>query len=292
VTIGDDDSLGVGELPKVLVEHNRELNGRGQAKKQSVVRVHFETDGSIRLVGFKNLIPKLQFKAKEFKRGLLGRRSALDYLRISGGKPAVLTIKLVYNPLWHVAYSVEERIKRLRNDYQNPGIWTFVNVGESEDACVERHMAEKYEDKSYGHFYIELAVDRLPNYSLCVNMAALIASTTWNGHWEILTCDCGSLGCAGMKRGLGVTHESGLTVWRLPEMKPRRLFVFDQQQYRIEIMKKMREALKIHEPLPADVHFGNIGFECGRAEQRKWVETELTEAERFFRNQIDEPQQS
>jgi hypothetical protein len=66
---------------------------------------------------------------------------------------------------------------------------------------------------------------------------------------------------------------------RLPEVKPRRLSVFDQQQYRTEILARMREAPKFHVTLPADVRFGDLGFELGRDEQRKWVEAELANVE-------------
>lgn len=84
VTTDEADLPGGGELPQVLLEWDKEMHGKDRA----VVRVHFESNGTLRLIRLQNVIPKFQFMANEIKRKLLGRRPAINYLKMAGGKPA------------------------------------------------------------------------------------------------------------------------------------------------------------------------------------------------------------
>ena len=287
VTTDDVDFTGVGELPQILMESCKKMH----SKYRAVVRVHFEADGTVRLIGFQNVIPKLQFEAGAWNKKLLGGRTALDYLKMSGGKPAVLTVNLVYEK----PPSAEEWIEKVRWNYRNPNPDEVENplladllpdIEEenlSEEEYVKRALAEKKNNPTRGDFHIQLAVERLPLRSFPVSMGELLDSTTWNSKWGIYTCECGSVMCAGLKHEVSVVHESGLTVWRVYGPKPSRIIVFDQQQYRAEILAKIREALNFHQTLPAHVWFGEVYCNKGRDVQRKWVERALASAEKFVR---------
>ncbi len=279
----EPELVGAGQVPPILIEYGKHI----YAKYQAIVQVHLAADGAIRLIGFQNLIPKLRFQTKAWSNELLGGRSALEYLSMIGGKPSVLTLKLNYEPIWPKPGTEAERIAALRNQYPILGNYRFTNGGEygesheSEDDFVKRRLAETRDLPTHGHFFIELEADRLPRYSLALSMGALLDSTTWNNYWEIYTCDCGSTGCAGAGRGVAVIHESGLTVWRVHGLKPRRILVFDQQQYRKEILTKIKVALAVHQQYPSEVRFGDVYFNDGSFEQRRWVEVSLAHAEQF-----------
>lgn len=282
ITTDDATFTGVGEKPRVLAELSREMHSRLDA----VVRVHLGADGEVQHIGFPNLMPKLLYMARDWNRRMLDGKTALEHLKLAGDKPAILTVRPVYNPDWHKPKTDEELITSFRAEYRQPPTeMPDVREGESEDAFVNRRLAgfRAYPERpAHGHFVLKLAADGLPESDLSVNIAALAASTTWNDSYDILTCSCGSSGCAGTG-GIPVTHESGLTVWWLSIEGTRRFLVFDRQQYRTEVFTKIREALRFHATLPPEVRFGDIMFNEGPAAQREWVQAALVEAENFER---------
>lgn len=288
VTTDETELKGTGQVPRILAVYGKHIC----TKHQAVVRVHLTTDGGIRLIGFQNLISKLRFQTKAWNNKLLGRRSALEYLSMTGGKPTVLTLKPTYEPSWPKRGTEAEQIADLRNQYppiriQNPLLdddW-FTNdeeyVEESEDDFIKRRLAEMRDLPTHAHFLIEFKADRLSHNDLALSLGALLRSTTWNDYYDIFTCECGSGGCAGTGRGIAVVHESGLTVWRVLGLKPRRILVFDQQQYRTEILTKIKVALDVHQQYPSEVRFGDVYYNDGSVEQRRWVEAGLAYAEQF-----------
>lgn len=294
VTTDEVTFAGPGERPRVLGELARELHAHFQA----VVRVHLGADGSVQLIGFQNLIAKLLYMAKEWNRRMLDGKTAREHLALAGGEPAILTVTHIYDPHWHKPKTDEELITGYKAQYRQPRtelsdilaeIPSDILEGETEADYVQRRFTEfraEPERPAHGHLVLKLAAAGLPETELSVNIGALAKSTTWNEDYEILTCSCGSGGCAGIGRGISVTHESGLTVWWMHFARPRRFLVFDQQQYRTEIFSKIRAALQFHADLPQEVRFGDIGFNEGREEQRQWAEAALAEAEAFHQSEL------
>lgn len=285
VTSDEVAFAGVGERPQVLDELRDELRSRFEA----VVRVHLHTNGEVQLIGFTNVIAKLIFMAREWNQRMLDGCTARELLELAGGKPAVLTANWVYIPEWHKPKTDDELIASFKAEHREPRTeMTDVREGETEDEFVKRRFAEfrSYPERpAHGHLRFGLAAEGLADTESSINFAALAASTTWNDDYDILTCSCGSSGCAGTGRGSSVTHESGLTVWWVHFVEPKRFIVFDQHQYRTEIFTKIREALRFHATLPLDVRFGDIGFESGRENQRRWIEAALVEAEAFHQSE-------
>ena len=61
------------------------------------------------------------------------------------------------------------------------------------------------------------------------DLDALIKSVEEKGEFFILTCWCGSPGCAGIGHGIRVFHEAGRIHWHVPEPLPPRDFVFSRE---------------------------------------------------------------
>jgi hypothetical protein len=56
--------------------------------------------------------------------------------------------------------------------------------------------------------------------------------------------------------GVQVVHEQGLVVWRIRGLSPRRVVVFEREQYRQEVFRIIREALSAHRQLEQDAWLG------------------------------------
>ena len=103
-------------------------------------------------------------------------------------------------------------------------------------------------------------------------MSSLLASTHGSDTYDIFNCDCGSIGCAGIQCGVDVVNEDGLVVWCMRGSHPRRLLVFDREQYRREIIAQVRTALAWAKTTGPKTLF--IG-----ASDIKWAEEALYQAE-------------
>lgn len=55
---------------------------------------------------------------------------------------------------------------------------------------------------------------------LAIDLRMLAKSCQLHGEFHILTCGCGSLGCAGIEEGIQVTHEEDRITWRMPNPAP------------------------------------------------------------------------
>ncbi len=64
-----------------------------------------------------------------------------------------------------------------------------------------------------------------------VDVDALSQSIQVSGTFDILTCDCGVAGCAGLNSGIHIEHEGNQIRWNLTEPLPARSFTFEQGQY-------------------------------------------------------------
>jgi hypothetical protein len=66
---------------------------------------------------------------------------------------------------------------------------------------------------------------------LAVDLGQLALSLQGDGEFVIITCTCGVAGCAGLTRGIEVTHDGKNVHWVVREPGPTRTFVFDGEAY-------------------------------------------------------------
>jgi hypothetical protein len=171
-------------------------------------------------------------------RKLLGGRTARDCLRLVGGRVSKL---------------------ELRVEHQPPGEWP---EEERRDSAEEKLLQEIFGVREPGQFsgsvVIRLSVDRLPPHtsrrSIC--LSALVRSTTESDEHFIFSCSCGVASCAGIYRGVETVHEDGLVVWRVRGIWPKRLVVFEREQYRSEVLTKVREALALYKGMGSEANLG------------------------------------
>lgn len=99
---------------------------------------------------------------------------------------------------------------------------------------------------------MHLLVDDKPLINGPVDLGELIKSTYCSGERFIFTCTCGVAECAGFWTGVVVATDGKLTVWKAYGLRPRRVFVFDRNQYQNEIIGKMTEVLELVRKRPRD----------------------------------------
>jgi hypothetical protein len=92
--------------------------------------------------------------------------------------------------------------------------------------------------------WLTLQIDGAEPYGYVICPASLLASSRKSDDYEIFTCTCGHAGCNGIHRGVRVVHEGSLTLWKAYYARGRRVFLFDQEEYRHEILKKCKNALE------------------------------------------------
>ena len=180
-----------------------------------------------------------EYKQRDWwRRNLLHGRTAREYLRLTGGVSR-LEVVIRRTPAVMVRPDPNEPVNPLLADLD----WE------------EKNLEPYYQPGS-----VELALRIVPDpktyfSGYYISAEALLASTFSNDEFHIFTCECGSPECAGIKSGVDVVHEDGLVVWRMRGISPRRAVVFDSQQYRGEVLEKIRAALTAHQELGADAWF-------------------------------------
>ncbi len=256
VTVGDEQEEGTGPVPGILIDLARELNA-----EPHVVRVHMraESNGTaVEYFGHDELEQALK-ESDHWRRRLLAGRSAREYLRRAGGRVSRLEIILHHHPPGHPPPPVPmpEELRAL--------------LQESDRVPQPEAPTSRFP----GSVHFELRVERLGAElrKRSFSIYALLQSVAKDDEHFIFTCSCGSPGCAGIWRGIETVHEDDLTVWRLRGLRPRRLVVFDQAQYRQEILTKAREALALHKQMGAQARLGI------QSDGREQVERALYEVE-------------
>jgi hypothetical protein len=76
----------------------------------------------------------------------------------------------------------------------------------------------------------ELLLDFEGSY-LAVDLGQLALSLQGDGEFVIVTCTCGVAGCAGLTRGIEVTHDGKNVHWVIREPGPTRRLSFDGEAY-------------------------------------------------------------
>ncbi|MBN8708088.1 MAG: hypothetical protein BGO12_21125 [Verrucomicrobia bacterium 61-8] len=91
---------------------------------------------------------------------------------------------------------------------------------------------------------LRLKVDGRVPFAGTIDAAALLRSTTVGCEYNIFTCSCGYAGCAGIDHGVRVFHDDELILWKAYYAKGRKVFLFNKNQYRAEILKKCGEVIR------------------------------------------------
>ena len=73
----------------------------------------------------------------------------------------------------------------------------------------------------------------------------LLCSTWQSDELYIFTCSCGESGCAGINRGIKVVHDGPYTLWKAYYARGRKVFVFDREQYKREILTQCAAAIRL-----------------------------------------------
>lgn len=85
---------------------------------------------------------------------------------------------------------------------------------------------------------LKLLIDGCEPYSGTISPGALLRSTVEGNEYGIFTCDCGVGECAGIHRGVIVVRNDGMVLWKAFHARGRRIFLFQDDQYRAEILEK------------------------------------------------------
>lgn len=109
------------------------------------------------------------------------------------------------------------------------------------DLHREQWMDEEEKEESLS---LKLFIDGEQPYPGTIDPGALLRSSVQSDSYEIFTCGCGEAGCAGIFRGVVVVNEGSLTLWKAYHARRRRIFLFDRNQYREEILRKCEEAIQ------------------------------------------------
>lgn len=222
VTVEDEFETGAGPMPGILIDQACMHNAQAH-----VVRVHarrVECGVNFSYFGHEELVEELRL-GEWWRRKLLRGRAARDYLQAAGGKPSRLELLI---------------------KHEQPGM----RQREPSDFELAKIFSEDLKSPYYFHGAVTIGLRVTPDprtrtdYAF-ISVCSLLASTHLNDEFYIFTCDCGSAGCAGIWAGVDVVHEDGLVVWLMRGNKPRRLLVFDHDQYRQEIFTKVRAALAV-----------------------------------------------
>jgi hypothetical protein len=92
------------------------------------------------------------------------------------------------------------------------------------------------------HIILEIDGEPLAKFSYyAIDLEQLFASENASGAFSIITCWCGEPSCAGIGKGVAVTHRDGWVHWRVPEPGPEREFSFVETDYVRSLVGLRRE---------------------------------------------------
>jgi hypothetical protein len=124
-------------------------------------------------------------------------------------------------------------------------------------------LEELFFEESESHWSVRMfAGDQELNEKYAIDWINLTKSALLPGGYFILTCGCGDPGCAGIDEPVSVFHKGSVIGWNVIDPKPERLLRFDKDQYRIAILKLLKEASLVV-PYSEDsmtYRFGHYGF--------------------------------
>lgn len=109
---------------------------------------------------------------------------------------------------------------------------------------LDLHWEWRDEEEKEENLSLKLFIDGDQPYLGAIDPGELLRSSVQSDGYEIFTCSCGEAGCVGIFRGVVVVNEGSLTLWKAYHARRRRIFLFDRNQYREEILRKCGEAIQ------------------------------------------------
>ncbi len=129
----------------------------------------------------------------------------------------------------------------------------FEQIESYDQLTLDYHVQPATEEATTGQLVGQIQVNGvLHGESYAVEIRELAKSASASGEFFIFTCGCGSPQCAGIERRVTVVSNDGITVWKGYGLRPRRVFVFDTQSYRQEILRVAHEFVRCFKQLSAD----------------------------------------
>ncbi len=236
VTFDDEQENGAGPLPGILIAKAKEMDA-----EPHVVRVHYKDAGTGRFINYfgHDELERVFKSGDHWRRRLIGKRKAKDYLALANGRLSKLELKVCCC-----------KSKKLSQEEEY-----LDNILSSADT----EEASKVQKNNYpGEVFLELRVDTFTSEfeKRPISITALTESSIDSDEFYIYTCTCGVPECANIEHGVEVVHEDGLVVWRDRDVKPKRIAVFDRKDYRNEILTKVRQALALYSDLGKGAYLG------------------------------------
>jgi hypothetical protein len=193
-----------------------------------------ETIASSTAYGIEELDKTLK-ATRHWRRRLLRGRSARELLQLTGGRTATLTLHIHNHP----------------PEWRQCSTTMVLRKGKLQIIRPPRNEWVHWK----GWVYLRVSVDTLTpsEFRNDVAIANLVSSAISDDEHFILLCECNSRGCG---YGVNVVHEDGLVAWLVRGISPRRIVVFDREQYRNEIYSKVREALGLYKAMLPEAIFG------------------------------------
>jgi hypothetical protein len=227
ITHDKSEEVGTGPMPPVLLHAAKQLGA-----EPHVIRVNLKYENGHILFDYWGVDEvEAEFKSdpEVWNAHLLRGKTMDDYLRMTKGKINRLDVTLDLSDIPTETADAKEGNDKFK------------------DCCLQE--------------VLRLAVDKTPLHLVSVRLEELIKSTMVSGEYSIPTCNCGHAGCAGIDRDVEVIHDHGLVLWRGYGLRPRRIFIFDQAQYREAVLKGAREFIELYRKCGADdyrTHFERI----------------------------------
>ena len=233
VTHAENEEEGTGPMPLALINAAKEYDA-----EPHIIRVNMLPAGegiAFKYWGDDDLERCLKSNTKEWHGILLKGKTVADFRRLVG-KINVLELKMDFQ-------AADEALRQLRTRLKNPE--------DVQSLTAESIMAAADDPDQRAEGVI--LVDGRDITKHHVSLYSLASSTYQNAEHYIFTCSCGVSGCAGINRGVTVVSDQGLTIWKTYGLRPRRVYLFDQQQYRAEVLTKLRQFINWYKQIEPEV---------------------------------------
>ena len=225
ITLEEETEEGTGPIPPVLMDAASELGA-----EPHLIRVHMREVGQgvgFDYYGYEEFIQSVLSNAAEWNSKLIEPKSFSDYVRILKGRISNIEIAL----------DIETGFERDKAEIDSSEDVRLLRKTFGEDEINPERAKETYVS-------LKLKIDGNEPYSGTIDPGELIRSTIQGDEYEIFTCSCGVAGCAGIWRGVVVVHQDNLILWKAFFAKGRKVFLFDKEQYKAEILGKCGEAIQ------------------------------------------------
>ncbi len=234
--------------------------------------------GAFRRCGINPLtIPESQFGCNSLLRGKFGGFDVVVYVRTTVGDeqengtgPVPEVLNEAASDLFAEPYVIRVHIDEAGHESALTyfGYDEFIEdvsteVAENNAELIEPRRISDYQRMLKGHIsellievdYVDcgagdtlaklrLKVDGRVPFAGTIDPRTLLCSTTVGYIYNIFTCSCGYAGCAGIDHGVRVFHDDDLILWKAYYARGRKVFLFNKNQYKAEILRKCGEVIQ------------------------------------------------